>query len=150
MRRDELFPSPENHHVWVWLFFYFFQLPEVTQIFWGKMCYHGFLEWKRGWDDKWQKFSLNLKMAAGLNMEEISGTIQNSLADVGKDESTSRIKQWINKRRSQLKPWTEFMNAKAFSRPKDVAQASRRIVKNLDAYQTNYIAICLFLAIYCM
>ena len=91
-----------------------------------------------------------LHLMACLNMEEISGTIQNSLADVGKDESGSRIKQWINKRRSQLKPWTEFMNAKAFSKPKDVAQASRRIVKNLDAYQTNYIAICLFLAIYCM
>ena len=114
------------------------------------MCNHSNFASKRGLDDKWQKFSSNLKMAAGLNMEEISGTIQNSLADVGKDENSSRIKQWIDKRRSQLKPWTEFMNAKAFSKPKDVAQASRRIVKNLDAYQTNYIAICLFLAIYCM
>ena len=85
-----------------------------------------------------------------LNIEDISGEIQKSLDDDQSDSQKSTLINWIQRRRATLRPWMEFVNTKSFSKPRDIAQVGRRIVSNVDTYQTNYIVICLFLSIYCM
>ena len=96
----------------------------------------------------WQPDS---KMAIHDNFEAVSGEIENSLLiDEENEEKRAAFVSWIKKKRTQLKPWTEFFNSKSFSKPKDVSQAGRRIVKNLDTYQANYVIICLILSLYCM
>ena len=85
------------------------------------------------------------------NFENISGEIQNSLlVDEENGGKGTALANWFKKKRLQLKPWTNFVNTKTFSTPKDVNHAAKRIMKNLDSYQANYIIICLFLSLYCM
>ena len=93
----------------------------------------------------------SVNMATNINLESISGEIQSSL--LSDEERVSRgnaFINWIKKKRMQLRPWAEFINTKTLSKPKDVNHAGKRIVKNLDTYQANYIIICLFLSLYCM
>ena len=85
------------------------------------------------------------------SFQGVSGDIDNSFLPELKDEKDwSILKTFIKKKKTQFKPWTEFMNFKMFAKPKDVGQAGQRIAKNLDTYQTNYAAICLILVLYCM
>ena len=90
-------------------------------------------------------------MAENVSLESIAGEIQNSLP-IGEesDRKGNEFFNWIKKKRMKLKPWTEFVNTKTLSKPKDMGHAGRRIIKNLDTYQANYIIVCLFLSLYCM
>jgi len=90
-------------------------------------------------------------MAENVSLESIAGEIQNSLP-IGEesDRKGNEFFNWIKKKRMKLKPWTEFVNTKTLSKPKDMGHAGRRIIKNLDTYQANYIIVCLFLSLYCI
>ncbi|KAJ7333126.1 Prenylated Rab acceptor protein 1 [Desmophyllum pertusum] len=59
-------------------------------------------------------------------------------------------KEWLYQRKSQMKPWAEFFKSSRFSRPKTVAEAGRRVVKNLEDYQSNYVLISILLFFYCV
>lgn len=90
-------------------------------------------------------------MATNVNLEGISGEIEKSfLADEESTNQGNKVINWLKKKRIQLKPWGKFVNTRAFSAPKDLNDAAKRIVKNVDTYQANYIIICLFLSLYCM
>lgn len=58
--------------------------------------------------------------------------------------------EWISKRRETLKPWTEFGNYGKFKKPDSVGQCGSRLIKNIAYFQSNYLFVLAFLAIYCM
>lgn len=58
--------------------------------------------------------------------------------------------EWIAKRRETLKPWGEFFSTGKFSKPVGVKQATSRLVKNIEYFQSNYLFVFIGLAIYCM
>jgi len=93
-------------------------------------------------------------MASNLNLEMISGEIENTLSGStltsGDLTKVQQLKQWFNEKRSHMKPWAEFLNMKKLSTPQHVGEATRRIVTNVKVYQANYVFVCLLLAVYCV
>lgn len=81
--------------------------------------------------------------------EEISGNIEMA-ATVTPSSHVQLAKQWLYQRKTQMKPWAEFFKSSRFSKPKTVAEAGRRVVKNLEDYQSNYILITILLFFYCV
>ena len=81
--------------------------------------------------------------------EEITGNIEMAAA-VTPSSHVQQAKEWLWQRKAQMKPWTDFFKSSRFSRPKTVAEAGRRVVKNLEDYQSNYIVITLLLIFYCV
>jgi len=59
-------------------------------------------------------------------------------------------KEWINKKRASVKPWSEFANLQKFSKPKGSGEATKRILQNIYYFQSNYIFVSLALVAYCM
>lgn len=92
-------------------------------------------------------------MAANLDLEKISGEIESVLpGNVTEDDRSRlrRMKDWILKRRSEVRPWGEFFNTRKFSKPSTVGEASSRLVSNVRLYQANYVIVCFLMAFYCM
>ena len=58
--------------------------------------------------------------------------------------------EWISKRRETLKPWSDFMNFSKFKKPTTPGQIGIRLFKNLNHFQSNYLFVFVFLAIYCV
>ena len=88
-----------------------------------------------------------------INLEEISGDIQSALLpDEGESNASKiqRAKTWLMQKRSELKPWHEFLNIKKISRPNSAAEITRRIIANSKTYQANYVLIVLALLLYCI
>ena len=66
------------------------------------------------------------------------------------DMENMKPAEWIAKRREHLKPWTEFMAFSKFKKPTGIKDATFRLVKNIAHFQSNYMFVFVFLAIYCM
>lgn len=58
--------------------------------------------------------------------------------------------EWISKKRETLKPWGEFMNMSKFKKPASPGQFGLRLVKNVNHFQSNYLFVFVFLAVYCV
>ena len=58
--------------------------------------------------------------------------------------------EWISKKRETLKPWGEFMNMSKFKKPVSPGQFGLRLVKNVNHFQSNYLFVFVFLAVYCV
>ena len=81
--------------------------------------------------------------------EEISGDIEMAAA-ITPSSHVQLAKEWLYQRKTKLKPWTEFFKSSRFSRPKTVAEAGGRVMKNLEEYQSNYVLIVILLCFYCV
>ncbi len=66
------------------------------------------------------------------------------------DINNLKPQEWIKTRRASLKPWNEFISFGKFKKPTGVGQIGSRLVKNLTYFQTNYLFVFVFLAIYCV
>ncbi|KAI8767947.1 prenylated Rab acceptor protein 1 [Biomphalaria glabrata] len=64
--------------------------------------------------------------------------------------SNVSAREWFHKTRESVKPWTEFLNSKKFAIPKTVAPLPKRIVKNIEAFQGNYLFVFLGLVVVCI
>lgn len=80
---------------------------------------------------------------------DLTGEIEMA-APITTSSQFTLAKEWINKQRSSMKPWREFVSTSKFSKPKSVAEVGRRVVKNLQEYQSNYILIALMITVYCV
>ena len=92
-------------------------------------------------------------MAANIDLDKISGEIENAFLTNDSGDNKSRIlrvKDWIKQRRSEVKPWGDFFNTRKFARPVNASEASSRLVSNVSIYQANYLIICLLMTLYCM
>ncbi len=64
--------------------------------------------------------------------------------------SNVNMREWFQKRRENVAPWTEFVNFAKFKVPKSVAPVSKRVVKNIERFQSNYMFVFFGLVIFCM
>eukprot|EP00123_Amoebidium_parasiticum_P002285 comp13534_c0_seq1/m.9099 comp13534_c0_seq1/g.9099 ORF comp13534_c0_seq1/g.9099 comp13534_c0_seq1/m.9099 type:complete len:193 (-) comp13534_c0_seq1:597-1175(-) len=89
-------------------------------------------------------------MAPALDQTpEVSGTIGQVLSRVDPKLMT-QAKQTLDKGLSSLKPWSEFCDSKAFSKPAGVQQALIRITRNGRYFAPNYTLIFIGLLVYCL
>lgn len=84
---------------------------------------------------------------------DVSGEIEMSTVLTTSGASSSyfgKLKSWFGEKRSKIRPWSEFLDVKRFSKPKSSSEVTSRMAKNVEIYQANYVFIFLGLAAYCM
>ncbi|XP_071842329.1 prenylated Rab acceptor protein 1-like [Apostichopus japonicus] len=64
--------------------------------------------------------------------------------------SNAGVRDWIFRRRETVRPWGEFLSSARFSKPSSVANASQRVVANIEHFQSNYIFVFVGLLLYCL
>lgn len=64
--------------------------------------------------------------------------------------SNASAREWFSKTRESVKPWGEFINTKRMGMPKSVAPLPKRVVKNIEHFQGNYLFVFLGLVIFCI
>ncbi|XP_020902484.1 prenylated Rab acceptor protein 1 [Exaiptasia diaphana] len=88
-------------------------------------------------------------MADDAENAELTGQIEMA-APLTQSSQFTLAKEWLIKQRTSVKPWREFVSTSKFSKPKSIAEVGRRVVKNLQDYQSNYILIALLITVYCV
>merc|ERR1712002_341695 len=93
-------------------------------------------------------FYLN-KIKNELVIQTMENVLQakNSVVD---QLNAKSAQEWLSKRKEMIKPWSEFLNTNSFRKPISTKQWSRRAVKNVEMYQTNYLFVFVGLIFYAM
>merc|ERR1712080_399588 len=60
------------------------------------------------------------------------------------------VMDWLAKRRANLRPVGTFFNTANFQVPPSAGRLSKRLVKNIDYFQSNYVLVFLILVLYCL
>ncbi|KAK2153582.1 hypothetical protein LSH36_292g03027 [Paralvinella palmiformis] len=61
-----------------------------------------------------------------------------------------QARDWLQKQRESVQPWSEFINTNKFKLPKSVAPIGRRLIKNIDRFQSNYLFVFMGLILFCV
>ncbi|KAH0945883.1 hypothetical protein HN011_001727 [Eciton burchellii] len=57
---------------------------------------------------------------------------------------------WIEHRKANIRPWSLFLNTNNIRPPPNITRLSKRIVKNIEYFQSNYLFVFIGLVIYCL
>merc|ERR1719429_156106 len=60
------------------------------------------------------------------------------------------VREWLAKRRANLRPVGTFFNTANFQVPPSAGRLSKRLIKNIDYFQSNYVLVFLVLVLYCL
>lgn len=60
------------------------------------------------------------------------------------------VREWIASRRQNIRPWLQFVNFHNFNKPDSLPRWSKRLVKNIEHFQSNYVFVFLGLFVYCL
>jgi len=58
--------------------------------------------------------------------------------------------EWITKRRETIRPWSTFFSMSRFKQPLSAQRLTRRLVRNVEHFQSNYFFVFIGLFIYCL
>ncbi|XP_035684148.1 prenylated Rab acceptor protein 1-like isoform X2 [Branchiostoma floridae] len=64
--------------------------------------------------------------------------------------SSPAAREWLEKRRGNIRPWAEFIATAKFRSPANPAAWGKRVMKNVEFYQSNYLFVFLGLVVYCI
>ncbi|XP_044540536.1 prenylated Rab acceptor protein 1-like [Gracilinanus agilis] len=59
-------------------------------------------------------------------------------------------REWLEQRRASIRPWSTFLDQRRFSRPRNLGELCKRLVGNVEYYQSNYVFVFLGLVLYCL
>eukprot|EP00729_Bicosta_minor_P015170 gene15170-15565_t len=79
---------------------------------------------------------------AVLDHTEISGDIDTAVVDTDVALQASfmeRAKGYVDEKKKDMKPWSEFANFRTMQTPKDLGQTTSRVYHNVGVYKSNYI-----------
>jgi len=60
------------------------------------------------------------------------------------------VRDWIQKRREEVRPWTTFVKTSNFNVPQSPPKLTKRFYKNIEHFQSNYVFVFLILFLYCL
>jgi len=60
------------------------------------------------------------------------------------------IREWASKRRQEIRPWGTFVKTTNFEPPASLPKWSKRLYKNIEHFQSNYVFVFLILFLYCL
>merc|ERR1711997_63241 len=60
------------------------------------------------------------------------------------------VREWLAKRRANLRPVGTFFNTANFQVPPSAGRLSKRLYKNVEYFQSNYVCVFLVLVLYCL
>merc|ERR1712183_1061241 len=79
-----------------------------------------------------------------------SASIASSIASLTSTPAGSAALGWVSERRQKVKPWSEFVNSKRFQPPASIPKLGRRLARNIDHFQSNYMYVFAILIAYCL
>jgi len=79
-----------------------------------------------------------------------SASIASSIMSLASTPAGSAAVGWVSERRQKVKPWSEFVNSKRFQPPASIPKLGRRLARNIDHFQSNYIYVFAVLIAYCL
>jgi len=56
----------------------------------------------------------------------------------------------LQQQRDKIRPWSEFAEQKSFGAPVSMQEWTKRLLKNIEHYQANYIITFMLLMVYCI
>lgn len=59
-------------------------------------------------------------------------------------------KEWIQQKKQNVRPWTQFLQTTNFRMPPSIPRLSKRIMRNIEYFQSNYLFVFLGLIVYCL
>ncbi|CAH1382182.1 hypothetical protein MTP99_006121 [Tenebrio molitor] len=59
-------------------------------------------------------------------------------------------KEWFNQQRQNVRPWLLFLQTSNFKAPPSIPRLSKRIMRNVEYFQSNYLFVFLGLIVYCL
>lgn len=99
---------------------------------------------------------------------ELSGEIDNKPSEISSGQDTKSlfggkmslpvpisvsqpaIKEWFGRRKANIRPLGTFFNTTNFQVPPSAGRLSKRLYKNVDYFQSNYVMVFLVLVLYCL
>ncbi|XP_075213033.1 prenylated Rab acceptor protein 1 [Lycorma delicatula] len=60
------------------------------------------------------------------------------------------VREWLSHRRQNIRPWSTFFNTNLFKSPASFQLLTRRVIRNLDYFMSNYLIVFGILTIYCL
>jgi len=64
--------------------------------------------------------------------------------------SQPAVKEWFGKRRANIRPLGEFFNTSNFQVPPSAGRLTKRLYKNVEYFQSNYVMVFIVLVLYCL
>ncbi|CAB0030256.1 unnamed protein product [Trichogramma brassicae] len=61
-----------------------------------------------------------------------------------------KAQEWFQHKRTQIRPWTLFVNTNNFRLPLSIPRMYSRVLKNIEYFQSNYFFIFIGLFVYCL
>ncbi|XP_033224173.1 prenylated Rab acceptor protein 1 [Belonocnema kinseyi] len=61
-----------------------------------------------------------------------------------------QAQEWIQHRNANIRPWSLFLNSTNFRPPPSLSRLSKRVMKNIEYFQSNYFFVFIILVIYCL
>ncbi|XP_067317956.1 prenylated Rab acceptor protein 1 [Anolis sagrei] len=59
-------------------------------------------------------------------------------------------KEWLDQRRATIRPWANFVDQRRFGKPRNFGELCKRLVRNVEYFQSNYVFVFLGLILYCL
>merc|ERR1712098_55790 len=60
------------------------------------------------------------------------------------------VREWLGRRKANLRPVGTFFNTSNFQIPPSAGRLSKRLIKNVEYFQSNYVCVFLVLVLYCL
>lgn len=64
--------------------------------------------------------------------------------------SPAAAKEWLSQKKQTIRPWRKFVDFSRFNVPKNIGDASTRVVRNVEHFQSNYLFVFIGLIVYCI
>merc|ERR1711997_523650 len=64
--------------------------------------------------------------------------------------SQPALKEWFGKRRANIRPLGQFFNTSNFQVPPSAGRLTKRLYKNVEYFQSNYVMVFIVLVLYCL
>ncbi|XP_066998943.1 prenylated Rab acceptor protein 1 [Anabrus simplex] len=64
--------------------------------------------------------------------------------------SSPAAREWFGQRRENVRPWSVFLSTANIRAPSSLPRLSKRVMKNIEYFQSNYLFVFLGLIAYCL
>lgn len=61
-----------------------------------------------------------------------------------------QAQEWVRQRQANIRPWSLFLNTNNIRAPPSLSRFTKRVMKNIEYFQSNYLFVFLGLVIYCL
>ncbi|XP_023345533.1 prenylated Rab acceptor protein 1 [Eurytemora carolleeae] len=95
--------------------------------------------------------SVSLDLGEDSTLNKAKESIDSTMSLSSKiNLSNPVIREWLNKRKSTIRPIGTFFNSANFQVPPSAGRLSKRVYKNVEYFQSNYVLVFLLLWVYCL